>query len=94
MLSGSGPAAAQSDTFSESATRAANLDAVFAEWNGERRPGCAVTVSRDGRIVATRAYGMAILESATPNTPATEFHVASVSKQFTAAAIRLLQAEG
>lgn len=70
------------------------LDALFVDWIGQDRPGCAVTVTRDGRVLAARAYGQAIVEAGKPNTTVTEFHVASVSKQFTAMAIRLLEAEG
>jgi CubicO group peptidase (beta-lactamase class C family) len=54
----------------------------------------AVLVARDGRLLASRAYGMANHELSVPNTPRTRFHIASVSKPFTAAAILLLEARG
>ena len=57
-------------------------------------PGCALGVSRGGRVVYERGYGMANLETGTPITPASIFHVASVSKQFTAMAIMLLARDG
>lgn len=76
------------------AAGAKGLDGIFAEWSGGDRPGCAVTVTRNGRVTAVRAYGQAIVETGKPNSAVTEFHVASVSKQFTAMAIRLLEAEG
>lgn len=41
-----------------------------------------------------RGYGLANLEYGVPNTPATVFHMASVSKQFTAFAIALLESRG
>lgn len=57
-------------------------------------PGCALAVSRNGSIIFENGYGMANLETGTPITPASIFHVASVSKQFTAMAIMLLQRDG
>ena len=75
-------------------TTANSIDRVFDAYRGTNVPGCAVGVSRDGRIVLERAYGMANLETGTPIEPGTIFHVASVSKQFTAAAIMLLARDG
>lgn len=72
----------------------AAVDAVFAEWNGTDRPGCVCAVSgRDG-VVFERAYGMANLETGAPLRPDSVFYVASVSKQFTAAAVALLAERG
>lgn len=45
-------------------------------------------------MVLRKGYGMADVEHAAPNTPATEYHVASMSKQFTAFAIHLLEQDG
>lgn len=72
----------------------ARVDRVFARWATESSPGCAVGVSRGGRPVLTRAYGMADLEHDIRNTPATIFEAGSVSKQFTAAAVMLLALDG
>jgi CubicO group peptidase (beta-lactamase class C family) len=49
---------------------------------------------RDGGIVYERGYGMADLDHNVPITPDSVFHVASMSKQFTAAAIILLSLDG
>jgi len=70
------------------------LNRVFATWTSTNGPGCAAGVSRNGELVFQNGYGMANLEHDIPITPATIFHVASVSKQFTAAAIMLLAADG
>jgi CubicO group peptidase (beta-lactamase class C family) len=67
---------------------------VFAAWTATDGPGCAVEVARDGRVVHQNGYGMANLETGTPITPASVFHLASVSKQFTAAAVLLLARDG
>lgn len=53
-----------------------------------------VLVARDGAIVLDKAYGMANLELDVPNTPDTKFRLGSVTKQFTAAAILLLEERG
>jgi CubicO group peptidase (beta-lactamase class C family) len=73
---------------------AAAVDRVFAQWTNTTSPGCAVGVSRDGRVILTRAYGMANLEYDVRNTPTTIFEAGSVSKQFTAAAVALLAIDG
>jgi CubicO group peptidase (beta-lactamase class C family) len=70
------------------------IDGVFAEWDNTRSPGCVVGVSRGGRVVFARGYGMSNLEYDVPNTPGSIFHIASISKQFTAAAVALLAADG
>lgn len=76
------------------ADSAAAVDAVFSGWTSTSTPGCAVGVARDGRVILTRAYGMANLEHDVPITPTTIFEAGSVSKQFTAAAVVLLALEG
>jgi CubicO group peptidase (beta-lactamase class C family) len=70
------------------------VDRVFEDMRGTDRPGCAVGVSRQGQVVQERGYGMANLETGTPITPSSIFHVASISKQFTAMAVMLLAREG
>ena len=70
------------------------VDKVFENWRNTDGPGCAVGVSRDGNVVFERGYGMANLETDTPIRPTSIFHVASVSKQFTATAIMLLERDG
>jgi CubicO group peptidase (beta-lactamase class C family) len=53
-----------------------------------------ILVAKKGRIVVSKGYGMANYELSVPNTPKTKFHLASVSKTFTAAAIMILQERG
>jgi CubicO group peptidase (beta-lactamase class C family) len=73
---------------------AAKVDKVFEKWNRTDSPGCAVGVYKDGQIVYEHDYGMASLNDDVPITPETVFHVASMSKQFTAASILLLAQQG
>jgi CubicO group peptidase (beta-lactamase class C family) len=70
------------------------VDSIFSRFAGTSTPGCAVGVSRDGRTLLSRAYGMADLEHERPNTPGTIFEAGSVTKQFTAAAVLLLAQDG
>ena len=53
-----------------------------------------VLVARKGKIIFNNAYGMADLEWNIPNSPTTRFNIASMTKQFTAAAILLLEDRG
>ena len=53
-----------------------------------------VLIARDGKVLLSRGYGMANLEYGIPNTPQTKFLLASLTKQFTAMAIMLLQERG
>lgn len=73
---------------------AGQIDALFAEWNRPDSPGCALGVIQEGDVVYARGCGMANLDLGVPITPASVFHVASVSKQFTAITAALLAAEG
>jgi CubicO group peptidase (beta-lactamase class C family) len=72
----------------------ARVDKLFAQWNRSDSPGCSLAVSQNGALVYERGYGMANLELGVPITPASVFHVASISKQFTAMCILLLAQRG
>jgi CubicO group peptidase (beta-lactamase class C family) len=53
-----------------------------------------VLVARKGRVLFRHSYGMANYELRVSNSPETRFHIASISKTFTAAAILQLQEQG
>jgi D-alanyl-D-alanine carboxypeptidase len=57
-------------------------------------PSASVAVVQHGKLVYTHAYGLARLDPATPASPEMRYSIGSISKQFTAAAILLLQEEG
>jgi CubicO group peptidase (beta-lactamase class C family) len=78
----------------QEASRPARVDAVFKDYDSAASPGCAVGVFQDGAVVYKQAYGMANLDHDVRLSTASVFHVASVSKQFTAAAILLLAQDG
>lgn len=71
-----------------------NVDRLFAKWSEPDSPGAVVAILRNGKIIYSHGYGMASLEESVANTPSTIFHIASVSKQFTAFAIHLLASDG
>jgi CubicO group peptidase (beta-lactamase class C family) len=86
------PLAAQPRSPQDSLVRA--VDRVFDAYRDTHGPGCAVGVGRNGTVLLERGYGMSNLETDTPISPSSIFHVASVSKQFTAMAIMLLEKDG
>ena len=53
-----------------------------------------ILIARKGQVLLSKGYGMANYELEVPNTPQTKFHIASISKTFTATAIMLLQERG
>jgi CubicO group peptidase (beta-lactamase class C family) len=69
------------------------IDNLFSAYN-QATPGIAVAVVKDGKIIFKKGYGTANLEYDTPITPKTVFQIASVSKQFTAFSIYLLEKQG
>jgi CubicO group peptidase (beta-lactamase class C family) len=76
------------------ATREGRVDQLFAAWDRPGGPGASIGIMQDGEIVHANGYGEAQLEYHVPITPETVFHVASVSKQFTAFAVMLLADRG
>ncbi|MEJ1973023.1 MAG: serine hydrolase domain-containing protein [Lacunisphaera sp.] len=70
------------------------IDAIFARFNRPDSPGYAVGIIQDGKLILARGYGQANLDYPSPITAKTSFHLASLSKQFTAAAVALLIQEG
>src|SRR5262245_8645889 len=85
LLHLSHPAAAQTDKIDEY---------IQAEMTKRRIPGLALAVIQGGQVVKMRGYGLANVELDVPATPDSVFELASLTKQFTAAAIMLLVEEG
>ncbi|MCH8084333.1 MAG: serine hydrolase, partial [Myxococcales bacterium] len=72
----------------------AAVDALFADASSEATPGAAIIVIQDGVVLKKSAYGMADIERGLPFETDTSVRLASVSKQFTAMAIMILEEEG
>ena len=70
------------------------IDALFKKWDNSSSPGYAVGVVRNDSLIFAKGYGVANLEYNIPIAPETIFHMASVSKQFTAFSIVLLARQG
>ena len=70
------------------------VDALLAPWTERKGPGVALGVVRKGELVLHRGAGLASIEHGVPAGPGTRFRIASVSKQFTCAAILMLREEG
>jgi len=70
------------------ASQQAEIDRLFERPLDS--PGYAVAVIKDGESVLTRGYGLADLDNGIPIKSETSFHLASLSKQFTGAAVALL----
>ncbi len=74
--------------------RAKEVDDLFSDWDTTETPGAVVGVIKDGKIIYQNAYGMADLERDVPVSPNSLFDIASISKQFTALSILLLEEQG
>jgi CubicO group peptidase (beta-lactamase class C family) len=73
---------------------AARMDEVVQSYVGARQFMGAVLVARGETVLFSKAYGSANLEWNTPNTTTTKFRIGSMTKQFTAAAVLLLEERG
>jgi CubicO group peptidase (beta-lactamase class C family) len=73
---------------------AAYADKALSAIYPADRPGATAIVIQDGKVLLRKAYGMANLELGVPMAPDMVFELGSVTKQFTAASILLLQERG
>ena len=77
-----------------SMTSHSHLDRLFESYRHENVPGAAVLVIRNGEPLFSQAYGLADLERNSAAELATNFRLASVTKQFTAMCIMMLAERG
>jgi len=70
------------------------VDAVFSSLKSSTAPGAAVLVATNGKVVFRRGYGITDLRTRRPIDAATNFRLASFTKQFTAMCIMLLVHDG
>ncbi|MBV9926800.1 MAG: beta-lactamase family protein [Acidobacteria bacterium] len=77
---------------------AAKIENLFKDWGGDyKTPGAAVLVMRDGKVLHEKGYGLIKVDGPERGPeigPQTVFELASVSKQFTAMAVMLLEQKG
>ena len=67
---------------------------IETEMRNLHIPALSLAVVRDGRIVKTKGYGIANIETNSAATPKTVYEIGSMTKQFTAAAVMMLVEEG
>jgi CubicO group peptidase (beta-lactamase class C family) len=67
-----------------------DVDALFSAYNHATVPGASVIVIRDGKVLYRHAYGLADVDNRAAATTATNYRLASVTKQFTAMSILIL----
>ena len=75
-------------------TMGKKLDALFASVTSPEAPGLAVLVKQNGKVLFERGYGLRDLRSKAAIDAATNFRLASLTKQFTAMAVMLLVRDG
>jgi CubicO group peptidase (beta-lactamase class C family) len=73
---------------------AKKINAFLEKTYPANEPGAVVLAIKDGKIILRKGYGMANLELGIPIKPEMVFHIGSITKQFTAAAIMKLVEEG
>lgn len=71
-----------------------NVDKIFAHLDKNDAPGCSVGVIKEGHFIHKSGYGMANLELDVPLSSKSVFRMGSVSKQFAAIAVLLLEEQG
>lgn len=70
------------------------IDSIFTEFDNDFTPGVSVAVKKSGRIIYEKGLGYADLENKIANKPNTNFRLASITKQFTALSVLILENEG
>ena len=87
-------ATAQTSSLPSDKQIAAKIDEYMKSAVEVERFSGSILVARGGKVIVSKGYGLANVEFDAPNTPQTVFRLASVTKQFTAAAIMMLQERG
>jgi CubicO group peptidase (beta-lactamase class C family) len=71
-----------------------HLDELLVQWSRDGTISGSVLIAQNGKVFLSEGYGLADREQEIPNTPKTRFHLCSMSKQFTAMGILILQSQG
>ncbi|MGM0531974.1 MAG: serine hydrolase domain-containing protein [Bacteroidota bacterium] len=70
------------------------VDSILSDYYGENAPGVSVMVLKGGEVQISKSYGYANLEDEEQATENTNYHLASLTGQFTAMAVMMLDDEG
>lgn len=69
------------------------IDKIFEEFTEPDSAGCALGVNLNQELIYSKGYGLANLDYEIPITPSSRFMIASISKQFAAAALVMMEQE-
>ena len=67
------------------------IDSLMSSIYQKDKPGAAIAIVKNGKVIFKKGYGVADLDSKTPITSSTNFNICSMTKQFTAYSILQLQ---
>jgi CubicO group peptidase (beta-lactamase class C family) len=70
------------------------IDTIFEEFRSNSTPGVSAAIIKDAAIIYQKGFGLAEIEGNIFIEPKTNFRLASITKQFTALSILLLENEG
>ena len=70
------------------------VDSIMSNYNNPAEPGASVLVLKKNKILFEKGYGVSNIATGAPIMPNTNFRLASVTKQFTAMCILLLEKRG
>nr|WP_297348085.1 serine hydrolase domain-containing protein [uncultured Glaciecola sp.] len=70
------------------------IDRLFIKWDQQNVPGGAIGIIKDGKLIYAKEYGNADLEHSIKITPSSVFNICSISKEFVAFSILLLEEQG
>src|SRR5262249_3963787 len=73
---------------------AARMDQIVQSYAASRQFMGSALVARGSQVILSKGYGFANVEWEAPNAPNTKFRLGSITKQFTAAGILLLEERG
>jgi CubicO group peptidase (beta-lactamase class C family) len=74
--------------------KATEIDNLINTYNEYGQFNGAVLVAESGNVIFKKGYGLANMEWNIPNETDTKFRIASITKQFTAMIVMILQEEG
>jgi CubicO group peptidase (beta-lactamase class C family) len=80
--------------YSVAADRVTRMDQILSSYADLKQLIGNVLVAEDGRVLLDKSYGFANMEWQIPNTVESKFRLGSITKQFTAASILLLEQQG
>lgn len=86
--------AQQASTVSEPAPDLAHMDQIVQSYVASKQFMGSILVARGDTVLFSKGYGFADLEWGVPDSPSTKFRLGSITKQFTAASILLLEERG